>query len=182
MSKQSEIMKLIAALGEYYDKALTPTQLAMYADDLKMLEPEQLGQAIVTYRNDPRNHFFPLPVKLKSMIGLALNPDDEAVQISGRILSAIASIGPYQSEKAREAIGDVGWQVVQAEGGWQMICEVQTDDIPIRKAQWRNLAKSFCERQMRSSVPQLPDPGGSSISLLGILKEMPKPKTGGEPS
>lgn len=174
MNKQAEIMKLVAALGEYYDKPLTPGQVAMYSQDLMVLEPEQLAQAINTYRNDPRNDRFPLPVKLKAMVGLAINPEDEAIQIAGRILSAIASIGPYRGQDAREAIGEIGWQVVQAEGGWQTICEIQTDDIPIRKAQWRNLAKTFCERKDRETPPQLPGPGGASPIRLDFLKRIPE--------
>lgn len=174
MNKQAEIMKLVSALGEYYRVPLTPGQVAMYSQDLMALEPEQLAQAINTYRNDPRNDRFPLPVKLKAMVGLAINPEDEAVQISGRILGAIAAIGPYRSQDAREAIGEVGWQVVQAEGGWQTICEVQTDDIPIRKAQWRNLAKTFCERKDRTSPPELPGPGGNSPIRLDFLKRVPE--------
>lgn len=150
MNKLAEIMKLITALGEYYDKPLSSTQIAMYAEDLKSLEPAQLAQAILIYRNDPRNDRFPLPVKLKAMIGVAINPEDEGIRIAGRILGAIAHIGPYQSQKAKEAIGDIGWQVVQCEGGWETICEIKSDDLPIRKAQWRNLAKSFCERPASS--------------------------------
>ena len=171
MSKRAEIMKLVAALGEYYDKALTPTQIAAYTEDLLCLEPEELAQAIVIYRNDPRHDRFPLPVKLKSMVGQALNPDDEAVLVAGRILNAIARIGPYQSAKAREAIGEVGWQVVECEGGWESICEVQTDDIPTRKAQWRNLAKSFLEspRQRSQGLSQI---GQGAVKLS--LPEMPK--------
>ena len=174
MNKQAEIMKLVSALGEYYRVPLTPGQVAMYSQDLMCMEPEQLAQAINTYRNDPRSDRFPLPVKLKAMVGLAVNPEDEAVQISGRILGAIASIGPYRVQDAREAIGEIGWQVVQAEGGWQTICEVQTDDIPIRKAQWRNLAKTFCERNARGTFPQLPSPGGNSPIKLDFLKRIPE--------
>ena len=167
-------MKLVSALGEYYRVPLTPGQVAMYSQDLMCMEPEQLAQAINTYRNDPRSDRFPLPVKLKAMVGLAVNPEDEAVQISGRILGAIASIGPYRVQDAREAIGEIGWQVVQAEGGWQTICEVQTDDIPIRKAQWRNLAKTFCERNARGTFPQLPSPCGNSPIKLDFLKRIPE--------
>lgn len=175
MNKLAEIMKLVAALGEYYDKALTPGQVAMYSQDLMELEPAQLAQAIISYRNDPRNDRFPLPVKLKSMIGVAVNPEDEAIQIAGRILAAIASVGPYQGQLARESIGEVGWQVVQMEGGWQTICEIQTDDIPIRKAQWRNLAKSLFERHTRSHHPELSGPGGGGpTNLLGFIREIPK--------
>lgn len=174
MSKQAEIMKLVAALGEYYDKPLTPGQVAMYSQDLMGLSPEQLGQAILTYRNDPRNDRFPLPVKLKAMAGLAVNPEDEAIQISGRILGAIASIGPYQGQWARESIGEIGWQVVQMEGGWQTICEIETDDIPIRKAQWRNLAKSLIEHPRRGLSPELPGPGKPTPLLPFTLKDMPK--------
>lgn len=175
MTKLAEIMKLVAALGEYYSWPLTPGQVAMYAEDLMCLEPQQLAQAIISYRNDPRNDRFPLPVKLKAMVGAAVNPEDEAVQISGRILGAIASIGPYNTQRAREVIGEIGWQVVQMEGGWQTLCEVQTDDIPIRKAQWRNLAKSLIEHPRRSSSPALPGPKDDGPGkLLNFLKEIPR--------
>jgi hypothetical protein len=164
-------MKLVAALGEYYDKALTSTQIAAYTEDLMCLEPEDLAKAIVLYRNDPRHDRFPLPVKLKSMVGQSLNPEDEAILISGRILAAISRIGPYDSARARAAIGEVGWQVVECEGGWETLCEIQTDDIPTRKAQWRNLAKSFLEspRQRSQGLTQI---GENTIRLS--LPEMPK--------
>lgn len=175
MSKLAEIMKLVAALGEYYDKPITPGQVAMYSQDLMGLEPEQLAQAILTYRNDPRNDRFPLPVKLKAMVGMAVNPEDEAVQIAGRILGAIASVGPYQIQAAREAIGEVGWQVVEMEGGWQTLCEVQTEDIPIRKAQWRNMAKSLIEHPRRTQGLMLPGPKDDGPNnLLGFIRELPK--------
>lgn len=152
MKKQDEIIKILGALGEYYDKPLTATQLAMYSEDLMDLEPSELTAAILTYRNDPRNTRFPLPPQLKAAIGTVLNPEDEAVQIVARILMAIGQIGPYRTEEAKAAIGEVGWRVVQAEGGWGAVCDVQTDDLPIRKAQWRNLAKSCFER--RHHLPQ----------------------------
>lgn len=167
MTKQAEIMRLLAALGEYYDKPLTPTQLAAYSEDLMDMEPEQLAHAIKIYRNDPRHDRFPLPVKLKAMVGQTTNPEDEAVLIAGRILNAIARIGPYEPARAKMAIGPVGWQVVECEGGWETICEIQTDDIPIRKAQWRNLAKSFLEspRQRSQGLTQIGQESGVKLSL-----------------
>lgn len=178
MNKRQEIAKLIAALGEYYDKPLTTTQIAAYSEDLIDLEPAQLAEAIKKYRNDPRNDRFPLPVKLKAAVGLSLNPEDEAVRISGMILKAIANVGPYEPARARMMIGEIGWQVVQCEGGWEAICEVSTDDVPIRKAQWRNLAKSFCERPMsRPNQPALTHQGTDkrleSFSATNLLKGMP---------
>lgn len=173
MNKQAEIMKLVTALGEYYREALTPGQVAMYSHDLMALDPEQLAQAIDTYRNDPRNDRFPLPAKLKARVGLAISPEDAAIQISGRILGAVAAIGPYRPQEAREAIGEIGWHVVQAEGGWQTICEIKTDDIPIRKAQWRNMARTFCEGGVPRAHPQLPDPANSPIKL-DFLKRIPE--------
>jgi len=175
MSKQAEIMKLIAALAEYYDKVLSPGQLKAYTEDLMCLEPAQLSQAVLTYRNDPRHDRFPLPVKLKAMVGAVMDPESEGVQIAGRILAAITQIGPYQAQRARESIGEIGWQVVQMEGGWMQLCEIQTDDIPIRKAQWRQLAKSLCERGSRQTFPQIDGPDGNGGGkLLGFFKEMPK--------
>lgn len=176
MNKQAEIMRLVAALGEYYDKPLTPTQIAAYTEDLLCLEPGQLAQAIVTYRNDPRHDRFPLPVKLKAMIGAVVNPDDEAVQIVGRIVLAMSRIGYYRSDEAKVFIGDIGWRVVQADGGWENVCQTLTEDLPIRKAQWRNLAKSFLEspRERLLALELKPQNGLKQIGLSMVLKEIPK--------
>jgi hypothetical protein len=179
MNKRQEIARLVTALGEYYDKPLTPTQIATYSEDLMELEPAQLAQAIKAYRNDPRNDRFPLPAKLKAAVGMTVNPEDEAVRVAGKILGAIAHIGPYDSAKAREYIGEAGWQVVQWEGGWESICEIQTDDIPIRKAQWRNMAKSVIERpEQRIDRVALTDqsakmPSLESFNPQKLLRGMP---------
>lgn len=179
MNKRAEIGRLVTALGEYYREPLSATQIAMYAEDLMCLEPAQLAQAILTYRNDPRNDRFPLPVKLKAMIGQVINPEDEAVRVAGRILEAISRIGPYDSAKAKAFIGDAGWAVVQSEGGWESICEIQTDDIPIRKAQWRNLAKSFLERPREARQENLRiESKKAEVDIHRLLRQMPKETVG----
>jgi hypothetical protein len=46
------------------------------------------------------------------------------------------------------ALGSVGWQIVQMEGGWEQICQSLTDDnLNTSKAQWRNLARVLLQRQ-----------------------------------
>lgn len=177
MDKRAEIASLVTALAEYYDKPISPTQIAAYTEDLLDMDPAELGLSIVAYRNDPRNDRFPLPVKLKAAAGRVSNPEDEAVQIAGRIVGAISKFGPYQSEKARESIGEIGWQVVQMDGGWMAVCETQTDDVPIRRAQWRNLAKSLFEKGTRESLQQIANQAKGTLNLTafgGVLKSLPK--------
>lgn len=61
-----EIMKLIFDLGEYYSKNLTENQIAMYTDDLCDIPVEELKEAIVRYRKNGDNIFFPLPSQLRA--------------------------------------------------------------------------------------------------------------------
>lgn len=176
MNKRAEIAKLITALGEYYDKSLSPTQIAAYTEDLLCLDPEQLTQAIVTYRNDPSNDRFPLPVKLKAVVGMAASAEDEAIMVVSRIVSAIERIGPYRVKDAREAIGEVGWQVVRLEGGWEAMCSQIPDysTMSIKKAQWRNLCKAMASRgRVEQHLHALPSSGGS-LTAIDFKKLLPK--------
>lgn len=101
---------------------------------------------------------FPSIKEIRMIIDPELDPDQEAVVIASRIAGAIARIGPYQVELARQVIGDVGWRIVQCEGGWENVCQTLTyENQSTLKAQWRNLAKTFMARS-QENYSALPEP------------------------
>lgn len=137
--------EIIFALGEYYDKKLTATQIEMYVEDLMVLSPEQLTFAVRKYRTIPENHFFPLPAKLIALVTPKENTElDLGREVAGRIIQAVSKFGQYLHEEAKEFIGQVGWKVVERQGGWSNVCsELNNDNKGMLQAQMRDLAISI---------------------------------------
>lgn len=176
MNQREQISEIIFALGEYYDKNLTQNQIAMYVEDLIDLDATQLVEAIKRYRLDPKNDRFPLPVKLKAMIGQAVSPDDAARDASSRIIAAVAKYGWNNPDRARDYVGELGWEIVKRQGGWMNLCESLTyDNQGMLQAQWRELAVSVQRSgtRTRDTGPSLPSPEDSK-KLLSFMRDIPK--------
>lgn len=177
MNPRIEVGKIVIGLAEYYEKQITPSQLDMYVDDLMEIDPPDLLQAIRIYRKDPKNDKFPLPGKLIGMIRL---PDDQKARDAvARIMTAIARIGNYRTADAQAFVGELGWEVVKLQGGWEDVCKGITDDNKgILQAQWRELAISLLNKHrlgLTNEAPTLefrPKKTGS-LENLGSMIQLP---------
>lgn len=116
---------------------------------------------------------FPTIKDVELALGSAVNPEDDAIVIAGRIVSAISRFGAWGPEDAKAMIGSVGWEVVRLSGGWSTVCEVSLSDLGMKQAQWRELARSMLERGGRS-LPELPPPmTDRGLKLIQGLMEDP---------
>lgn len=95
--------EFVVAMAEYYDKTLSPGQIAMYVEDLKNIKIDLLLAGFKKYRDDAKNDFFPRPAKIKEMIesldgrpgveeawSLAPKSDHESAYINNEIATAWA--------------------------------------------------------------------------------------------
>lgn len=178
--KKLEIAKILAGLAEYYGREITKAQMPMYVEDLLDLDLGELMAAILSYRRNPGNKFFPLPAQLRAMTNQGASLEDEAALIASRIAGAISRIGPYRSADAREAIGEVGWSVVSHSGGWEATCNIQTmEELPILKAQWRREALALLNYKRRADGVAALQLGGATgvqgklTSISELLKKIP---------
>lgn len=152
--------------------------IELYDQHLGQLGYERVCKAldrIIVDRNsrDP----FPSIKEIRMVIDPELDPDQEAMIVASRIAGAVARIGPYQSDMARHMIGEVGWKIVQCEGGWEEVCQTLTyQNQGTLKAQWRNLAKTFLSRAEHGSEMILEDKRSSRglQSFGSIFKAIPK--------
>lgn len=170
--KLQQIKKILIALAEYYEKAITPGQLSMYSEDLEDMSLEQIALAVKNIRKNPAHKFFPLPAAIREeVLG---NAKDEALEATNRIVEAIIRCGWTNPDKAKTFIGALGWRVVEREGGWTAVCERTTDRaLPTLKAQWRELAASTLRRGERGqddTAPALSGPG----NILELAKSATK--------
>lgn len=82
---------------------------------------------------------------------------DSAVEVAGRILSAITKFGWSNGADAPSWIGEVGWAVVERNGGWKNLCEtVKEKDIPTWRAQLRDQAGAVLRRHKAGVLHQSP--------------------------
>lgn len=173
MSNEREIAKIVIGLAEYYDKVPTAAQIEMYVQDLSSLTPQELIEAVKRYRNDPKNDRFPLPAKLKAMVKPPELDEDLAKEAAARIVGAVAKIGPYETERAKAYIGELGWEVVVRQGGWESVCiALDYHNQGTLQAQWRELALSLIRRTRIGLVekpPMLPKAERAELVNIGDL-------------
>jgi len=153
---------------------LTPEIIRLYDESLKSLGYERLCKALDFIIANRRSRD-PLPSirEIREIVSPEIDPEAEAIEAAGRIVQAVSSIGPYQPEKAREFIGELGWLVVERDGGWQNVCRVLTDDnVGMLKAQWRQMAKAQFARAKSNALtaPQLPkkESGTEAANILPL--------------
>lgn len=163
-------MKLVFALGEYYSKQLTETQLRMYAEDLSAYAVNDISEAIKKYRCNPANEFFPLPAKLITLIKPHMDDKDNAIDAVNRIIAAVSRFGWTNSQSAKEFMGELAWETCNRFGGWKSLCETLCgENEGILRAQLRELAGVVAKKSMRGElnlVPSLPTPETNQVKNL----------------
>lgn len=124
--KQQEIKELkeyLTHLSAYYQRPVPDMVLKMYVEDLQDLPFNQVRQSYERYRRDPKNRTMPLPAQIRGMLEPQAEPETLARETVARIIQAQDRFGYTWPKEAREFIGEVGWSVVTAYGGWENFCQ-----------------------------------------------------------
>lgn len=179
IAEKQKLKALFVAMSHYYGHVIPDAALALYVGDLADLSFPEVEHALHELRRDPTRKQCPLPAVIRNHILPVPSDEQQAIEASARIVEAIAKIGPYKSVDARRFIGELGWLVVQREGGWEQACTVLTDEnVGICRAQWRQMALALQTRARAGNMepPGLPEPTRAKlgIDLKKLLPEMPK--------
>jgi hypothetical protein len=125
----------------------------------------------------------------KGIIGLILKysgliPDDdkEAREASARIIEATTKIGWPDSKRAKEYIGELGWEAVKRRGGWESICnEITAENQSIIIGQLREDCKTMIYRgrqgrlQIAPTIPQTDGLNDGSEQVRKLTEGIGKP-------
>jgi hypothetical protein len=94
----------------------------------------------------------------------SITPDQEATLLANRIIARIGLDGYTNPHRAREKIGEIGWQaILQSYGSWEAICGLKADQLPSARAQLEKLCKAMIAQGT------LPAPGAKKL----IAEEKP---------
>jgi hypothetical protein len=165
-SRQAFISKFVV-LAEMCGKTLSEDLVAMYESALNSLGYHELSQAlqeIILERGD--RDPFPSIKTIRERIIPAADAESDAIEASNRIVQALSKFGGVNADlncnEAKLFIGELGWLIVERQGGWPSMCErILASQIPTLKAQWRELGKALYERARRGTLntpPALPKP------------------------
>lgn len=139
--EKQQLKALIVATGLYFGHEIPDSVLPLYVEDLADLNFADVTRAIGEARRDPRTTRFPLPAVIRAKLTPSVSDEDVAAEAAARITGAVRMYGNTNADRARKYIGELGWRVVQLDGGWQNVCETLTqDNLGTFRAQWRNLA------------------------------------------
>lgn len=138
------LRECIVMTGMYYEKALTEPLIEMYAGDLADLPEAAVVEAYQDYRRNPKNRTFPLPAQIREILAPVVSDEAWARELVARIPQAVSRFGYSNGADARAFIGEHGWQVVKAQGGWSYLCENLGAgfDVMTFQAQAREFLKS----------------------------------------
>jgi hypothetical protein len=169
MIQRSDIRHAMLGLSKIYKEELTKELIEIWETVLDELTETEIKSAVRQYILNPKNVFFPKPGQIYGLVRIE-NTDEEAIFIANQIVGAISRIGPYRSEDAKTYLGEIGWAVVCLRGGWQEVCNVESNDqIGILTAQLRDATKGIIGRKKRGEelVPKITNQM-QNLKSLGI--------------
>lgn len=142
--ERTHIGQLIVRTYKAYGKDIEREVVRMMIDDLEGNLLESVVSALSAYRRNAKNKFPPTIADILALLAPQVDDHTRAVEISSRVLEAVAKYGWNNSELARAFIGEVGWEAVKRYGGWMRVCENLGDTIDVTTfaAQIREVAKA----------------------------------------
>lgn len=161
--KPEEKLKLIRDLViqnlMYYDAPIAEVKVKLFAADLADLELADLERALVNFRREPGRRMMPMPSDIRHKIKPVLVSDEAlCIEAVARIVQALSSYGPYRHDDAKNHIGQLGWEIVLRQGGWQEVCTSVGVENPIGvfQSQAVKIGKSILEQSRAGTLGTAP--------------------------
>lgn len=180
MEERAILGRLIVTMGVYYNRPLNRDVVSLMVNDLADLPLNEVMNGYDEYRRNPKNNHFPLPGAIRAIVEPKTDEDAQAKEAAARIVHAITKYGYVNRNAARGYIGELGWSVVEKQGGWQHLCEnAQTDQMGMFQAQARELAKvqiQMAKAGKLNEAPALPQRSNRVLDLatgLARQKQLP---------
>ena len=147
MNSIQQHLFLWANIADYYRISLTKNTIRMYAEDTSHIDSADIYKVFKAYRNSKNSTYMPRPHQLIELLNPTPETGDLAIEASAAIWNAISRWGYSNPDLAKEQMGELAWQVVERDGGWQRVCADSSENNKIAlKAQWRELAKALLHK------------------------------------
>lgn len=173
--EQRELKRVLVTMSMYFGKPLDDGVLLMYVADLADLPFNEVMRALVAYRRNPKNRQMLLPADIRAAVKPQMNEEDACNAAVSKLIESISKYGYTNPDRARAYMGELAWEVVKREGGWERVCELVTNENKlIFRAQILKVAKSVVagETQLPATIKndrQISNQATASPILVGAL-------------
>lgn len=166
---------LLTQLAEAFGVNLSESRLRALLFAMLPLSPEELERGVRAALRSGKHVTMPTPNQLFQLCRPEISKKQVATEVSARIVTAVKRFGYPWPHEAREFVGEVGWKVIELQGGWAQVCEQMNNSrIPMFQAQFRELAETVIIKAETGDLdfpPQLPEPKSKKEYLKAREKD-----------
>jgi len=144
MSLRNKIAEAYLGLGESFGRSISEIGLKIFLNSIADLPEQIVLDGIMRCALELK--YFPSIAEIRHRANPSEGITDEVIanDTVSKVIQAMSKFGYTNSDKAKEFIGELGWELVTREGGWENVCRnVELDQLPIYRAQWRELIKAI---------------------------------------
>lgn len=163
--EQASVAKMVSTVAKIYGHTLDNDVLAINVRILNKYPFAAVMGALQQVAEDPRvnkSNLLPIAHHVRQRLEPKLDDRDEAMEAASRAIAALSKFGYTNPDRAKEFIGELGWEAIRLMGGWTRLCETTTpDQNEILRAQLRDLCVSVSKKSragLSDTPPQLPTP------------------------
>ncbi|MFO1259075.1 MAG: DUF6475 domain-containing protein [Gammaproteobacteria bacterium] len=139
LTEQESFGQLLAAVGEVYNKRMSPTLTKLYWRALVGFDWQDVVRAFEAHVRDPDSgQFMPKPADIIRVV--SGNGESQCLQAWSKVERAIRNIGPYQSVAFDEASIHA---VLEQMGGWVRLCTLSEKDLPFTAKEFQTRYKAY---------------------------------------
>lgn len=129
-----------------------PKVLSIWFDNLKDFTREELLSVFKEHIQAEK--YFPSISDFHKYARAKPCYDTLSEDLTGKILSAISQYGYMNAKSAKESLGEVAWEAVSRNGGWQTICDITNERVTFLSSQLRRSVFTILE--MKEKFPNSP--------------------------
>jgi len=167
-SEKSYISNTLSAMAEIYGKTISTAAIIHMVESISDLDYMSVVQTLHDWSKTEKS--FPYPADIRAKIFPENSDKDDAQDVANFVISAVSKFGYTNPTKAKEYIGDLGWEVVSRMGGWKHLCETLTlENEGMLRAQIREYTFTVSKRAKRGELelkPELPQPNRNQVQKL----------------
>lgn len=167
MEDKERFVRALVFLAKECGKELMEAHFELYCRAFKMAG-FAAGVKAVEHLLLNRRDRDPMPTP-RELLSIAVTCEDDpgnAEDIASRMVGAVAKFGHSNPESARKFMGELGWEIIQNEGGWSQICaSMREKEVTIYKSQWKKALEKKIEHRAEQIIRKALAPGQSTPAL-----------------
>lgn len=155
--EKEKLFKEIIIMASLFDRELKTEVAIAYIENLEDLPFDAVMKVI--HHSVKTFDRFPMVAQIRRLVSPPEDSKDAAHEMSGLIFEAVRDYGSTNMLSAKQKLGPIAWAAVEKFGGWAVVCQTNTDDLPAVRAQLRDMCKAVMAMSTRSPdmIAKLPE-------------------------